>query len=94
MVNASLIFARITLDIQVKILTLDTLTCNIFYFFTNIAFISSLFIHVNFFKLFFLALLLVVQLTELCFFIYQRAKEITDFLEIRIFCVNNQPSLI
>ena len=94
LVNASLIFARITLDIQVKILTLDTLTCNIFYFFTNIAFISSLFIHVNFFKLFFLALLLVVQLTELCFFIYQRAKEITDFLEIRIFCVNNQPSLI
>jgi ethanolaminephosphotransferase len=88
--NASLIFARITLDIQVKILTLDYLTCNIFYFFTNIAFIISLFIHVNFFKLFFLTLLLIVQMTELSFFIYQRAKEITDFLEIRIFCVNNQ----
>ena len=91
LVNACLIFARVTIDIQVKILTLSNLTCNIMYFFTNIAFIFSLFIHVDIMKMYFLMLLLVAQATELTFFIFRRAKEITDFLEIRIFCINNPP---
>ena len=88
--NASLLFAQNTIDIQVKILTLDKLSFNFMIFLSNIGFISSLFIHVDINKMYFLILLFVAQATELYFFIIRRAKEITDFLEIRIFCVNNQ----
>ena len=87
--NACLLFARVTIDIQIKILTLDVLTCNIMFVITNFTFILSLFIQVDIVLLYTLILLLVAQMTELSIFIYKRAKEITDFLEIRIFCINN-----
>ena len=90
--NACLIFARLTIDIQVKILTLDTLTCNIMFVFSNFAFILPLFSEDNNVKYFTLFLLLIAQATELGIFIYRRAKQITDFLQIRIFCVNNPPT--
>ena len=90
--NASLIFARITLDIQIKIITLDILTYNFMYVFSNIAFIFSLFLYYDIAKLYFLLLLLVAQVTELTIFIFKRAKEISDFLEVKIFCISNPPS--
>ena len=89
--NACLIFARITLDMQIKIVTMDTLSCNIMFVFTNIVFILSLFLYFDIAKLYCLLLLFVAQITELSYFIFKRAKEITDFLEIRIFCINNPP---
>ena len=89
--NACLIFARITLDMQIKIVTMDIISCNIMFVFTNIVFILSLFLYFDITKLYCLLLLLVAQITELSYFIFKRAKEITDFLEIRIFCINNPP---
>ena len=92
--NACLIFARVTIDIQVKILTLGKLTCNLMFFFSNFAFILSLFLQSFEIKFYELFLLLVAQATELGFFIFNRAKQITDFLKIRIFCINNPPAQI
>lgn len=86
--NASLIFARITIDIQVKIITMGNLTCNVMFIISNFIFITSLFVHVDIIKLYYLILLFVTQIVELVIFIYRRAKEITDFLEIKIFCIN------
>ena len=86
--NACLLFARLTIDIQIKILTTDVLTCNIMTIFTNLVFILSLFIHIDIVLIYTLFLLLVAQIVELAIFIYKRAKEITDFLGIRIFCIN------
>ena len=86
--NASLIFARITIDIQVKIITMGNLTCNVMFIISNFIFITSLFVHVDINKLYYLILLFVTQIVELVIFIYRRAKEITDFLEIKIFCIN------
>ena len=92
--NACLIFARITLDIQIKILTLDTLACNFMFVFSNFAFILSLFISIEIVLLYFLILLFIVQTTEISIFIYKRAKQITDFLGIRIFFVKNTSAQI
>ena len=92
--NACLIFARVTMDMQVKILTIDTLKCNVMFVFSNFAFILSLFIDSEFVKLYTLFLLFVAQATELSIFVFRRVKQITDFLEIRIFCVKNPPAQI
>ena len=86
--NACLLFARLTIDIQIKILISDVLTCNVMAIFTNLVFIISLFIKIDIVLIYTLFLLLVAQIVELAIFIYKRAKEITDFLEIRIFCIN------
>ena len=94
MANACILFARVTIDVQIKILTMDTLTCNIMFVFSNFAFILSLFIHFDIVILYTLTLLLVVQMTELSIFVFRRAKEITDYLRIRIFCIKNQPTQI
>ena len=94
LVNACLIFARVTIDIQIKILTNDELSCNIMFVFSNIAFILSLFLQVESVKFYTLILLFAVQSVELGIFIFTRAKEISDYLQIRIFCINNPPSQI
>ena len=92
--NISLLFARITIDIQIKILTSDKLTCNIIFIISNISLISTLFIDIYIINLFILTVLLVLQSVELSIFIYKRAKQILDFLEIRLFCINNQSTQI
>ena len=92
--NISLLFARVTIDLHVKILTNDKLTCNIIFIFSNIALIAAIFIDIYIIRLFVLFGLFVIQSVELSIFIYRRAKQILDFLEIRLFCVNNQSSQI
>lgn len=87
--NACSIFARVTIDLQIKILTAGIVTCNIMFVFSNLAFILCLFFTIEDVCLYTLILLFVAQLTELFIFIFQRAKEITDYLKIRIFCINN-----
>ena len=85
--NSCILFARITIDIQIKILTLDNIDCNYMIFFSNIVFIASVTIPSPLIKYYTLLILLILQLIELCAFIYIRTKEITHFLNIRIFCV-------
>ena len=92
--NACALFARVTIDIHIKILTIDTITCNIMFVFSNLAFILCLFITIEDVLLYTLILLFVAQVVELFIFIFTRAKEITDFLKIRIFCVNNPPTQV
>ena len=91
--NICLLFARITIDIQIKILTTEVLTCNIMFIFTNISLILILFLNIPIVMLYSLIVLCTIQVVELAIFIYRRAKQITDFLEIRIFCVNNTQSM-
>ena len=91
--NICLLFARITIDIQIKILTTEVLTCNIMFIFTNISLILILFLNIPIVMLYSLIVLCTIQVVELAIFIYRRAKQITDFLEIRIFCVNNNQSM-
>ena len=86
--NICLLFARITMDIQVKILTQQPLSCNIMYNFTNISFIFSLFLNVYLVMLYALMVLLILQFVELAIFIIRRARQITNYLQIRIFCIN------
>ena len=86
--NISLLFARITMDIQIKILTLELLSCNIMYNFTNISLIFSLFLDVYIVMLYSLIVVLIIQAIELAIFIFRRAKQITDYLNIKIFCIN------
>ena len=88
--NVCLLFARITIDIQIKILTADLISCNIMFIFTNIALIFLLFIDMYMVMLYALIILLIIQAIELSIFIFRRAKQITDFLEIKIFCIKNQ----
>ena len=89
LINACLLFARITIDIQIKVLTQQPLSCNIMYNFVNISFILSLFIDVYIVMFYALILLMIIQEIELAIFIFRRAKQITDYLKIRIFCINN-----
>ena len=94
LVNACLIFARVTIDTQIKILTNDELSCNIIFVFSNITFILSLFLQLDTVKFYTLIILFATQAVELSIFIFTRAKEISDYLQIRIFCINNPPSQV
>ena len=86
-VNACLIFARVTLDVQIKMATIDTFKCNFMFFFSNIVLISTLFIKNYVLVFYLLGFSAVFQLAELVVFIFFRAKEITDHLGIRIFVI-------
>ena len=86
-VNACLIFARVTLDIQIKIATIDTYKCNFMFFFSNIIFISTLFIKDNLLIFYLLGFSAIFQAAELAVFIFFRAKEITEHLGIQIFVI-------
>ena len=92
--NSCMIFARVTIDIQIKILTMDSLGCNYMIFFSNIIYIFSVTIPSASIKYYVLLILFICQTLELCAFIYIRAKEITKYLNIRIFCVSNAPQII
>ena len=87
--NSCLLFARITMDIQIKILTMDTLGCSYFILISNIIFITSIIFPQIMVKYYTLLVLFILQSIELSAFIYIRTKEITNYLKIRIFCVNN-----
>ena len=86
-INACLIFARITLDIQIKMATIDTFKCNFVFFFSNIVLISTIFIKDNVFIFYLLGFLAILQSVELVLFIFFRTKEITNHLRIRIFVI-------
>ena len=77
--NSCLLFARITMDIQIKILTMDYLGCIFFIFISNIIFIASVAIPLVTIRYYTLLVLFILQCIELSAFIYIRAKEITNY---------------
>ena len=88
--NSCLIFARITLDLQIKIATMDAFKWGLMYSLSNVIYISSIFINnysYNFYLLLFLA---IVQIIELMIFIFIRVREITNYLDIKIFLVKSK----
>jgi len=86
-VNVCLIFARVTLDIQIKMATIDTFKCNFMFLFSNIVLISTIFIKDNVLIFYLLGFSAIFQSAELALFIFFRAKEITNHLGIRIFII-------
>jgi len=91
-INACLIFARVTLDIQIKMATIDTFKCNFVFFFSNIVLISTIFIKNNALIFYLLGFLAILQSVELVLFIFTRTKEITNHLGIRIFVIQPHES--
>ena len=89
LLNACLLFARVTIDIQIKIATMDSVKCNFMFIVTNLALLISLMFKDYTFLFYFLGFTAIFQFAELSVFIYFRAKEITEFLEIRVFCVKS-----
>jgi ethanolaminephosphotransferase len=87
-IQACLIFARVTLDIQIKMATIDSFRCSIMFFFSNFILILSLFITDNIINFYLLGFSSVFQFCELMVFIFFRATEITNHLGIRIFLIN------
>ena len=86
-INACLLFARVTLDTQIKIATMDSFKCNFMFFFSNIILITTLFMS-NYVLIFYLlGFSAIFQIAELMVFIFFRAREITDHLGIRIFVI-------
>ena len=85
--NSCLLFARVTLDVQIKIVTMDSFKCSLIYVISNIALLISIFIKNEEYNFYFLGITGIFQFTELAVFIYFRANEITDFLGIKIFCI-------
>ena len=86
-VNSCLIFARVTIDIQIKIATMDSFKCNFMFIFSNIILISTIFIQNYVFIFYLLGFSSIFQISELLVFIFFRAREITDHLGIRIFVI-------
>jgi ethanolaminephosphotransferase len=86
--NTSLIFARVTMDLQIKIATMDSFKCNIMFVFSNLIYIISIFIDTYLINYYWLLVLALIQAVELSFFIYLRANQITEYLDIEIFCID------
>ena len=93
LLNASCIFARVCVDLQIKICTMDVPQCCMLYVFTNVTFVLSLFTYFDFIRYWVLLILFIVQGVELSFFVFIRAKEISTYLGIRIFCVKEKSVL-
>ena len=89
-INSCLIFARVTLDLQIRIVTMDAYKCNLVFAFSNIIFISSIFVNNYQANLYILIFLAIFQLIELIVFIFIRSREITDYLGIHIFFIEPQ----
>ena len=80
------------MDVQVRIVTMDQLKCNVFVTIINLMIVGSFAIFVDKYKFWYLGVIAVMQFTELAMFIILRARQITTFLGIRIFVIkpNNQ----
>ena len=85
--NSCLLFARVTLETQIKIATMDTFKCNCMLIYSSLLFILSLFISSFFINLGFLVFLALSQILEITVLIYIRANEIANYLEINIFSI-------
>ena len=91
-VISCLLFARVTMDVQVRIVTMDQLKCNVFVTCINLMINCSFLVFVDKYKFWYLGVIAVMLATELTMFIVLRSRQITHFLGIRIFVIkpNNQ----
>ncbi len=88
LVCVCLLFARITIDVQVKIATMDApYGCGLITIIFNILLIVSFFITSTHYNYLYMLCLAIFQSFELASFIYFRANEITDHLGIKIFTI-------
>ena len=86
-----LLFARETMDIQIKIVTNDRLRCNIFITCINLMINCSFLIFNDRYKFLYLGVIAVMLATELMMFIILRSRQITEFLGIKIFTIIPNP---
>ena len=93
LLNASCIFARVCVDLQIKICTMDVPSCCMLYIFSNVTFVFSLFTYFDFIRYWVLLILFIVQGVELSFFVFIRAREISKYLDIKIFCIKEKSVL-
>ena len=91
--NACLLFIRVTIDLQIKIATMDSFKCSLMFVISNIALVISIFINNELYNFYYLGIVGIFQFAELTVFIYFRANEITDFLSIRVFCVQSSEEI-
>ena len=85
--NSCVLFARVTLETQIKIATMDIFKCNSMLIYSSLLFIISSFISHFFLNLGFLVFLAFFQILEITVLIYIRANEIANYLEIQIFTI-------
>lgn len=92
-INGWLIFARVTIDTQIRIVTLDTVACNFMFIFSNVLYFASIFVYSTRYNLYLLCGLAAAQFAELATFIYFRANEITDYLGIKMFKISRMEQI-
>lgn len=85
MLCSCLLFARMTIDLQIKIVTMGKPRLNIIVIFSNAFIMMTWFIHLFNLKFYFLSGIAVMQGTELMMFIIFRSREISSYLGIKIF---------
>ena len=80
------------MDVQVRIVTMDQLKCNVFVTCINLMINCSFLVCVDKYKFWYLGVIAVMLATELTMFIVLRSRQITHFLGITIFVIkpNNQ----
>lgn len=82
-----MLFIHCCLDLIVKTVTMDNLSCNIMVIFTNAMMIISLILPVDTYKLYCLGALGICQMIELVVLVVIRVNELTGFLGIRLFVI-------
>lgn len=92
LINVSLLFARITLDIIIRVITMDKCKFPLISIISNVLLILSLLCNYienqkEYMQYNLLMVLLVGQLIEIVYFIVYRALEITNYLNIKIFTI-------
>lgn len=84
-VNSSLIFARVTIDVEVKICTMDIPRGCMMFWVSNLAFIFSFFAYFDWLRYYVLMGLMFVQIIELSLFIFMRLSEISKYVNSKKF---------
>jgi ethanolaminephosphotransferase len=85
-----LLFARVTMDLQIRIVTADTIKGNYFIIFINALLLISFVFNLYRDKLYILCGVGTMLSAELLMFIIIRSNEITKYLGIKIFKINPQ----
>ena len=85
-----LLFARVTMDLQIRIVTADTIKGNYFIIFVNALLLISFVFNLYRDKLYILCGVGTMLSAELLMFIIIRSNEITNYLGIKIFKINPQ----
>lgn len=91
MLTVSLLFARLTMDLQVRIVTKQRIGVSIIVIGVNVALIVSYFLRKKFFLLTIFGMSSVCLGTEIAMLVCTRSIEILTFLKLKLLCI--QPNL-